>query len=626
MQTFFSKKIIGLLSLFLFTISVTSAQEIVTELKYNDALIFEKHHSQLRAITDTVQLPFIDDFSYSIFAPDHKYPDQNLWMDRDVYVNTTYPVLPPTIGVATFDGLNEFGVPYDTSGVPQSDIFDSNPADSLTSLPIHLETVTPNDSVYLSFFYEKMGIGDFPNDGDSLVLELKKLNGTWKKVWEMNGDAQTPTVIKFTQVMIPIADNSYFFNNFQFRFRNYATTTGNNDHWHIDYVRLNANRSYTDTLLQDVAAVYTPGTILKNYEFMPWTQFKNYQSNELAATFPFVVHNLSSTSFNANNKYSAIETFSPFVHDTMFTNLPTGNSFNFSPQTFQTNNNSIAFDTATFQNDSALILINCKISSDVADINYKNDSVYRVQPFYNYFAHDDGSAEKSYALYSAGARLAYKFHANVADTIRAIQIHFAHITNDVSNKFLSIIVWKKVLPTEQIMYEQDFLHPTYIDSINGFATYVLDTPKAISDTFYVGWLQTSPEYLFVGLDRNTDAHQSIYYKTVADPTFKHSTQTGSIMIRPIVGAKLLINGIKNISENSITVNCYPNPTNDLLHVDVTGVRNAELIFTDLSGRIIQTAEGINSTVYVGNLSPGMYLLTVKEKSNKQSITTRFIKL
>ena len=163
MQTFFSKKFIRLLSLFSFTISFTSAQEIVTELKYNDALIFEKHHSQLRAITDTVQLPFIDDFSYSLFAPDHKYPDQNLWMDRDVYVNTTYPVLPPTIGVATFDGLNEFGVPYDTSGVPQSDIFDSNPADSLTSLPIHLETVTPDDSVYLSFFYEKMGIGDFPN-------------------------------------------------------------------------------------------------------------------------------------------------------------------------------------------------------------------------------------------------------------------------------------------------------------------------------------------------------------------------------------------------------------------------------------------------------------------------------
>lgn len=115
-------------------------------------------------------------------------------------------------------------------------------------------------------------------------------------------------------------------------------------------------------------------------------------------------------------------------------------------------------------------------------------------------------------MYGGGSKLAYKFYVNVPDTLRAIQIHFAHITTDVSDKFLSIMLWKSVLPIEQLQYEQDFLQPTYIDSINGFATYILDTPQAISDTFLVGWLQTYPDYLNVGLDKNTDSHQYVFIK------------------------------------------------------------------------------------------------------------------
>ncbi len=609
MRTLLSKKFIGLLSLFALTISIAKSQEVITDLKYNSDLIFEKHHSQSRAIGDTLNLPFMDDFSYSQLAPDHKYPDQNLWMDRDVYVNTTCPVFPPSIGVATFDGLNEFGIPYDTSGAVQI-----NPADSLTSHPIHMETISAADTtVYLSFFYEKMGICDYPNVGDFLILELKNNLGIWNQVWEMDGDASIPTVIKFTQVMIHITDNSYFFNNFQFRFRNYATTSGNNDHWHVDYVRLNSGRSYTDTLLQDVAAVYTPGTILKNYEYMPWTQFKNNQSAELKTTFPFVIRNNNNTTINTSNQYFADEQFSAtsiFVSAT--------NSINFSATSVLTQDEP-TFAIPLF--DSALLIIKCKATA-TPDINRSNDSAYRVQPFYNYYSHDDGSAEKAYGLNIAGGRIAVKYKLNVPDTLRAVQFHFAHIDADISDKFFSVMVWKSLAPT-QLLYEQDFLHPTYIDSINGFATYVLDTPKAISDTFYVGMLQSYPNYYNVGLDRNTDSHQNLYYNVTG--TWNQSSYPGSLMIRPVVGAKLPVIASTEIIDKNISVSLYPNPTNDVLHVDVTGVRNAELIFTDLSGRIVQTAEGINSSIYVGNLSQGMYLLIVKDKASKQSFTTRFIK-
>ncbi|MEI7802949.1 MAG: T9SS type A sorting domain-containing protein [Bacteroidota bacterium] len=602
----------SLLTFILLQISFANAQEVVTDLKYNSALIYEKPQKYLRS-TDTLQLPFMDDFSYSQLAPDHKYPDQSLWMDRDVFVNTTYPVLPPSIGVATFDGLNEFGIPYDTSGAVQI-----NPADSLTSLPIHLETVTPADSVYFSFFYEKMGIGDFPNVGDKLILEFKKLDGTWHEQWEMDGDASMPTLIKFRQIMILITDNNYFFNNFQFRFRNYATTSGNNDHWHIDYVRLNSGRNYTDTLLQDVTAVYTPGTILKNYEFMPWTQFKNNQSDELVANFPFVIRNNNDLTINTANQYSADEQFTA-------TNVFTSgvNAINFSPSSVLTQPEATFTITVTPPGDSALLIIDCKATA-TPDINRRNDSAYRVQPFYNYFSHDDGSAEKAYGLNVAGGKLAVKYHCNVPDTLRAIQIHFAHVNLDVSDKLFSIMVWKSLAPTVQL-YEQDFLHPTYIDSINGFATYVLDTPKAISDTFYVGMLQSYPVYYYVGLDRNTDSHLNNYYNVTG--TWNQSSFPGSLMIRPVVGAKLpVVSAAPKISERNISVHLYPNPSSDVIHIDVLNSLAAEIYITDMAGKIVHHSEGVYENLFVGNLDAGMYLLTVRDKKTKQSTTTRFIKL
>ncbi len=600
----------------------SSAQEIISELKYNSALIFDKHHSQLRSL-DTLELPFIDDFSYSLLDPNHKYPDQNLWMDKDCFVNTTYPILPPSIGVATFDGLDEYGIPHDTA--VQIDLSENYSADSLTSMPINTNSLTVADSVYFSFFYQKMGIGDYPNAGDSLILEFKKANGDWNSVWKMDGDASTP-VVEFIQVMILLNETDYFYPDFQFRFRNLATTSGNNDHWHVDYIRLDKNRNFADVILQDVAAVYTPGTILKNYQFMPWTQFKNNQTTELAATFSFVIHNISSNSINANFKYSAIETFSPYILDTMFSNLPTGNSFNFFSQTFQTLNNSTGYDTATINGDSASLLIKCKIISDVFDINTRNDTSNRIQPFFNYYAHDDGSAEKAYALYGSGSKLAYKFYANIPDTLRAIQYHFSHLNADVTNKFLSLMVWNSVLPSEQILYEEDFLHPSYIDSINGFTTYILSTPVAISDTFYVGWLQTYPDYLNIGFDKNIDSHESVYYKTSVNLSFTQSQLIGSPMIRPVVGAKLPFTSAQNISANTISVQCFPNPTSEILHVNVQGVKYAELNITDLSGRVIQTSEGTVKNIFVGNLVQGMYLLTVKDKAGKQTLTTRFIKM
>lgn len=189
-----------------------------------------------------------------------------LWEDDDVHVNGTYPIDPPSIGVASFDGLSRTGMPYDFVTYTSYGI-----ADRLTSVPIDLE-YPASDSVYLSFFYQAQGrSGDtFIQPQDSLVLEFyAPEEDTWYRVWRTPYVAQAP----FEQVLIPIKQFRYLKNGFRMRFLNYATLSGAFDHWHIDYVRLAAQRSYDDTRLVDVAYVMPENTLLENYTAMPFNTY-----------------------------------------------------------------------------------------------------------------------------------------------------------------------------------------------------------------------------------------------------------------------------------------------------------------------------------------------------------------
>ena len=70
-----------------------------------------------------------------------------LWIDQDVFINDNYAINPWTIGVATFDGLDETGYPHDWTGSGATGW-----ADDLTSKPIDLSTYSVGDSIYISFF------------------------------------------------------------------------------------------------------------------------------------------------------------------------------------------------------------------------------------------------------------------------------------------------------------------------------------------------------------------------------------------------------------------------------------------------------------------------------------------
>ena len=103
-------------------------------------------------------------------------------------------------------------------------------------------------------------------------------------------DTLTDLKLSFHRVIIPVDEDIYLKNNFQFRFRNYASLSSsgtieskasNADHWHIDYVVLNKDRSINDTIIGDVVICKPIGSLLKTYESLPWSHLDRAFSYEI---------------------------------------------------------------------------------------------------------------------------------------------------------------------------------------------------------------------------------------------------------------------------------------------------------------------------------------------------------
>ena len=106
-----------ILSFFIF--NNVASQEILSDLEYIPSFI--ESNMNYNNSKSTLTLPFIDDFSYST-----SYPDNNLWTSSSsIFVNSTYAINPPTIGVATFDGLDFNRMAYSLS-VTSSQSIDSS--------------------------------------------------------------------------------------------------------------------------------------------------------------------------------------------------------------------------------------------------------------------------------------------------------------------------------------------------------------------------------------------------------------------------------------------------------------------------------------------------------------------
>lgn len=624
----------------MFSVSLFSQGLVENDLTTNQVLVKKcnelKIRSDLRAssINDTISLDtvkgFLDDFSY-----DGSYPDTTFWLDNQVFVNRGYPKSPITFGAATFDGLNAKGYPYDFSVSPTS--FSS--ADSLTSKPINLFNYINNgsplnyfvvgDSLYFSFYYQPQGLGNAPESDDSLVLEFKSPGiSAWKHIWSENGSALALNDSSWKLVMIPIKDVQYLQKGFQFRFRNYATISGNLDHWSIDYVYLNKNRTWDDTIFEDVSFVYNTPSLLNTYATMPW---KHYNSTFMKTDYSTTIRNNYSIAKNGSFIYKFYDAAGVQVNTTY-----SGGSFNIEPFdpfgffiygafTSPPLNYSIPalVDTTNFT-------IECILSTN-PDKHKKNDTIRHRQEFLNSYSYDDGSAETAFGLSTLNAQMAEKFVSTIADTLHCIDIYFNPVLTNANLYAFSLNVWNDNggSPGTAIYTSDTVLHPIYAQTgQDQFIHYYLYPPIYLNaGTFYIGFTQKTTQFLNVGVDKNTNTQDKIYYNVSGgwnNPPFP-----GSLMMHPVFGiADYQLGTGTPSTKNNNRITVYPNPANDKLYLISNSADLSEKItysITDLFGRkILENKFNPSEYIDISGLSEGIYFIRIVD--GIQESTNKFIKV
>ncbi len=584
-------------------------------------------HLTTKTLSTSIQIPFTEDFFYAQYT---SYPSQNLWSDSSTYINTGYPIAPPSIGVATFDGLNKFGYPYQPN---LTNMNASLVADTLTSKPINLKTsgtltLQVADSVALSFFYQARGNGDSPEITDTLIVDFyNPVTSKWiANVWYKRGNSSSNTNDTIFKRAFIWVDSAYFLNDgFKFRFRNKATTAGNFDHWHVDYIKLDKFRSMlADTLYNDLTFGYIPTPLLKNYAEMPWQQ---YTPTEMAATQSVKIRNNDGGTINMTYSNSVIiGTVTPISnYNGGSTNMGAFKPSGWSNYSFHANP-TFGYIISPLS-DSAEVkvqhIVSRSSSTTNIDFSNRNDTVIQYQRFKNYFAYDDGTCEAGYYVLGQGGKMALKFSLNFQDTLRSVRIYFdpvGALSLAQTNYKFRINLWSNGSFGPGItLYKDSVKLPKYYNSkFNTYADYTLTTKQVLNPgTYYIGIQQQVASGITVGFDSNLDHHQNLYYDSGSGWT--QSSIYGSLMLHPVFGGKIPPPvSILELNNNNTELKVYPNPVNEILNVEfakLSGVEatNYTIKILNVLGQVVQIANILNQTTQINtsNLANGIYYLLVK---------------
>ncbi|MBK7311289.1 MAG: T9SS type A sorting domain-containing protein [Sphingobacteriaceae bacterium] len=626
------KKIVLIGSMLLCAV-LLRAQEGLRPMHGNPNLIYsdlksaqtsKQNHSVSKAAVPSLNIPFFDDFNY---ACNSAYPAQQWWADSSVYINTGMAKAPMSIGVATFDGLNEMGYPYNPN--QNFTATQANDADTLTSLPINLftsgsQTLQPSDSIALIFYYQQTGNGDSPELQDSLMLDFfSPSQSKWtNRTWSLKGNMNTngfDTVFK--RVFVWVTDTSFFHDGFKFRFRNKAQTCGNFDNWHIDQVFLDKGRSIIgDTAWNDLTIGYVPAPFTKNYSSMPWYQFNANPPKEMATYYSNYIRYNGTSTVNTTYEYRAFDQTNTQVN---FVSYGAANLPPFKPGGWQHTAAhkvpSIGY-TFTPMTDSTDFTIKHYMQNFGGDISIANDTVYQKQRFRNYFAYDDGNCETGYYVMGTGGRMAYKYDLNVTDTLRGMRIYFdpvggLSLAGSSFKMKINIYTDSGFGPGTKI-FTSDSIYPKYSQTgHNKFYEYKFITPQILSaGVYYIGIQQFVAGGITIGFDRNYNFSQKLFYDSGSGWT--QSSYYGAVMMRPVFGPKIIPPvGIKESAIENSTFKVYPNPSDDL--VKIWNDNDLEVSYSVLSIDGKTLLSGTGSEIDTQSLTNGIYLLVLSSQNGIQ---------
>ncbi len=607
--------------------------QVVYQARYSECIRDTFIHP-FRIVGDTIGLPFFDDFSYA--GP---YPDPTKWLDNKAFVNDRMAYQPPSIGVATLDGIDERGKPYP---------IDSIYRDYLTSAYFDLSGYTVNDNILFSFWAQPKGLGFRPETKDSLIIEFKDVNGVWQVAEEITGYlafVPSDSLAPFVYRAYGIGEPEYLYNGFQFRFRNRSDLTGALDLWHIDYVRMDKNLTKEN---EDIAFTSRPNPLLKTYTAMPWGHFLQDPNQWLLPQLEIGLFNHFTVVESANP--SEVKITDRLSAQTLVSNItllelppiapvnqrdltPGRHSF---VNTLNAPNLISDLQGFPFPGPGVDLDLVYRFEQDQEQnagepVALRNNEVHHATNLTNYFAYDDGSAESAIVATKTGTQVAVKYEATVADTLRAIQFHFPRYNVDATSQYFNLRIWTGSL-TNTPIYEDFFLKPFYpdlvfADSLQAFTTYVLydEDGNAVGipipeGPFFVGWQQGSnvDNSIPVGYDKNNPAGSQHAWLNTSGTwvPFPISLQ-GALMIRPVVGNQTPTNtpdlaDVEHPLEASLKI--YPNPSQGMIWLDA-GIPSGQwtIQVVDMLGRHVVSFPW-SAMVDLDQLPSGWYALLIRDEN------------
>ncbi|MNK05542.1 hypothetical protein D3C87_234250 [compost metagenome] len=570
---------------------------------------------------DTIPLsnPDTRQDSATVFFSHQTGPDI-YWTDLSTYHNYTHAVNPWTLGVVTFDGLDETGYPYAINSTQ------TGYADYLTSKVIDLSSYSPNDSIYLSFLVQRKGFGDQPEAEDSLVLEFyDKSASVWKRIWATNGGPLND----FQVGHVRITQANYLTNGFRFRFKNYGALSGMLDEFHLDYVHLRNGSGYQDTLFKDFAFVYPIGSLIETYTQVPWEHWVN-DPTHMNPEVKVVVRNGSN--IPENNMNGSVKVNFAGTTEGNFTLIGqtlSGNQINYAPRTTYSSlhdfTGGYTFSTTPSPNIKTFDIVG-NVAAPFPNLSV-NDSSFTQQVFENVYAYDDGSAEVAYGISAVQGRIALKFQPYQADTLLGVRMCFVPTVKDLSNKLFLLTVWgdNNGVPGA-ILYEDQFFYPRtpiYEEERGVYTDYLLKDVRLPlgAGAFYVGTRQIDVDPLNIGFDMNTPNPDKLFFSINGGINWSQSSQQGVPMIRPIIKTADNVNlSVGERTKEAIDWNVYPNPTTGIVNIEW---KSEELfpgaVLVDSQGRIILDVDSENLRFDLSDAPGGIYFLKLNNSQTVKKI-------
>lgn len=635
MRKFYSLLGAAIISLGAQTVSVC-AQEVLTPLTY---MIGDDRSNERNApvmpLNDTIALSAAgvrDNFMY-----DSHRPDTGMWdisLNPGVYVNRGWATAPINLGVCTFDGIDAAGFPYDMMASVNSSML----CDVLTSRPFDLTGYDVSDSVILSFWWEAQGKGYAPNQVDSLQLQVNipawNTSGeVWKTVWFLEGYNPAGMDTGFHVAMFKLDTSIYFTDGFRFRFRNYASGCGSNDHWHIDEVLFKPFRTAADTFINDVFFVYNMPSLFNDFHQVPGD---HYTSTQMANSIHMYIRNNDTITRNVTYSFEVFQLGNPTPLYT-YSGGADGNLLPFdsvgysdyAPHEFP----NVTYAYTPFSSpDTGYYYVNHMLKKGTS-VSSPVDTVTYYQRMYNTYAYDDGTAEVGYGIFGPGALLAYRFDlpVGVTDTLTAMQMYFLPVLDidQLQLREFRLTVWNHSTSSNgpgTIIYQQRDASPYYAPDVpNRFTTYTIDSGiVSVSGTFYIGWQQEGSDRLYLGMDLENDQKDKIYYNTSG--VWYTSIYSGALMMRPVFGDPYDVSGVAEQGMHS-TLSVYPNPATEV--VTIAGLETAvqyTATVVDLAGREVlnQPVNAAGNTIDVSSLTPGMYVLNVTDENGVRAGVHRIV--